>query len=372
MPIVPPEEITQANALLESVRDEWLRRPGVTAVDLGFKWSQGEMTPQIAVRVHVRRKKPLAELSADELFPREVNGVPVDVLEANYQPGNLTGTAQLAAAANNRAQRFDEIPLGVSVGGPLVSAGSLGAIVADNQTGQEMILSNWHVLANSLNPQPGQVIWQPGRVDGGGENDSFAELSRWLLGPYDAAVARLTGERSVKPETVEGRVFGPPRRPMLGMTVWKSSRTTGLTYGFIDGVQMQISLDYPSVGPRQLQQAFRVIPHPDSGAHPGSGDLEVSAPGDSGAIWVEAESGQAVGLHFAGEVGDQPEFALAHDLIPVLERLDVRLVGALPAPVEPPAPDPIKPPIQPTPPPAASGDSFWSRLLAQLRRIFGG
>ena len=367
MSIVPPEKITQANAVLESVRDKWLQRPGVTAVDLGFKWSQGEMTPQVAVRVHVRRKKPVAELSADELFPRELDGVPVDVIEASYRPQHLAG---IAAAVNGRAARFDEIPLGVSVGGPLVSAGSLGAIVTDNQSGERMVLSNWHVFANSLNPPEGLPIWQPGRLDNGGQNDSFAELSRWLIGPYDAAVARLNGERSVKSETIEGRVFGEPRPPMLGMIVWKSSRTSGLTYGFIDGVQMQLNLNYPGVGPRHLQRVFRIIPRP------GSGDAEVSAPGDSGAVWVEAASNQAVGLHFAGELDDQPEFALAHDLIPVLEQLNVRLADALPAPPpEPPPifippPAPVPPPAQPTLPPTANGRSFWAQLLDWLKRVF--
>jgi endonuclease G len=313
------------------------------------------MTPQVAVRVHVQRKKPVAELSADELFPRELDGVPIDVIEAVYRPQHLAGTA---TAVNSRAARFDEIPLGVSVGGPLVSAGSLGAVVTDKQSGERMVLSNWHVFANSLNPPKGLSIWQPGRLDGGSQDDSFAELNRWLIGPYDAAVARLIGERPVKSETIEGRVFGGPRPPVLGMTVWKSSRTSGLTYGFIDGVQMQLNLDYPGVGPRHLQRVFRIIPRP------GSGDAEVSAPGDSGAVWVEATNNQAVGLHFAGEMDDQPEFALAHDLIPVLQQLNVRLAGALPAP-----PEPKRAPIAP---PAGNDHSFWAQLLALLKQILSG
>jgi hypothetical protein len=64
-----PEEMEHAQKVLASVRDEWLQREGVTAVDLGFKWSNGEMTGQLAIRVHLAQKKPLSELSEEELFP---------------------------------------------------------------------------------------------------------------------------------------------------------------------------------------------------------------------------------------------------------------------------------------------------------------
>jgi hypothetical protein len=365
MPVISSDEMAQANAVLDKVSAEWLQRPGVTAVDLGFKWHAGEMTPQLAVRVHVMRKKAPEDLAPEELFPREVDGVPIDVIEASYRPQHLVDLAQQESAVAGRARRHETIPLGVSIGCPQVTAGSLGAIVTDNQSGRQMILSNWHVLANSLNPQPDLPIWQPGRLDGGGMADKFATLDRWLIGPYDAAVAHLSGERPVTEETVEGHVLGPPRQPMLGMVVWKSGRTTGLTYGFVDGVRMQVNLQYPGAGLRRLHQVFRIIPRP------GSGDSEVSAPGDSGSVWVEAASGQAVGLHFAGEVGDQPEYALAHDLNHVLEALAVTLVASPAQPVEPPVELPPAPPapVEPTPP--LEKASFWSWLGGWLRRLFG-
>ena len=65
-----PEEMEHATAVLNSVRDEWLAREGVTAVDLGFKWSQGLMTGKLSIRVHVAQKRPLAELSKQTCFPK--------------------------------------------------------------------------------------------------------------------------------------------------------------------------------------------------------------------------------------------------------------------------------------------------------------
>ena len=54
-----PEELAHAQSVLDSVKEEWLLRPGVTAVDLGFKWTGDMMTGQLAIRVHVVEKKPL-------------------------------------------------------------------------------------------------------------------------------------------------------------------------------------------------------------------------------------------------------------------------------------------------------------------------
>jgi hypothetical protein len=119
MPAFSAAEMVHAEEVLEKVRAEWLQRPGVTAIDLGFEWSQGVMTGRLAIRVHVAQKKPIAELSDEELFPQEVEGVPVDVLEATYGIQSVPeGEFQVEAAADGRGQRFENIPLGVSVGSP--------------------------------------------------------------------------------------------------------------------------------------------------------------------------------------------------------------------------------------------------------------
>ena len=81
---VSPEELDRAEAVLESVRKDWLKKPGVTGVDLGFKWKGGQMTDTLSIRVHVARKKLNIELNEMELFPTEIQGIPVDVIEASY------------------------------------------------------------------------------------------------------------------------------------------------------------------------------------------------------------------------------------------------------------------------------------------------
>lgn len=372
MSSISSEEMEKAEQALAKVREAWLQREGVTAVDLGFKWSQGEMTGQISIRVHVSQKKSVDTLSEDELFPKEVDGVPVDVLEATYGiQVMLEGDSQLEAAVDGRGNRFDEIPLGVSIGSPNITAGTLGAKVYDVETGEAYILSNWHVLLGATTAQPGDPIWQPGRLDGGRAEDKIAEVTRSVLGPFDAAIARLTGARPILDTTLEGDKIADVTAPRLGMLVWKSGRTTGRTEGFIDGVMMSTQINYRSAGVRHLEQVIRIVPRP--GSPPG----EVSLGGDSGSVWVDEASGKAVALHFAGEVGGAPEHALGNDIRKVIERLQIVFSAGL-KPTEPPStpeppeepgqPDPT--PSDPTPPLIKPQPSFLNKLLRWLRDLF--
>jgi endonuclease G len=348
MPDFSEEEMAHAERVLNRVRSQWLQRPGVTAVDLGFKWSHGQMTGQLAIRVHVAEKKAPSELSQEELFPEEVEGVPVDVIEATYGIQLMPEGYQLEAATEGRDQRFDDIPLGVSVGSPHVTAGTLGAKVYDLDDDREMILSNWHVLVGHPDADVNLPVWQPGSADGADSNSGIGRLTRWVLSPYDAAVARLTGARPVQARTLEGERIEDATEPRLGMQIWKSGRTTGRTEGFIDGVKMTVSIDYRLAGVQQLREVFHIVPRP------GAGQVEISMGGDSGSVWVEQESGKVVGLHFAGEVGGAPEYALAHDITAVIEELRVRFPGQRATTIAEP------------PPPL----SLWQRIWHYLRGLF--
>ncbi len=363
-----PEDMEQATAVLNSVRDDWLARNGVTAVDLGFKWSHGLMTGKLSIRVHVAQKLPMAEIAEADLFPDELEDLPVDVIEAKYGIQLLPGNSQLEAAPEARKARYDPIPLGVSVGNPRVTAGTLGAKVYDAASLLPMALSNWHVFVGSPAGSAGEQIWQPGSLDGGNSGDTFAILSRSVLGPFDAAVAQLTNSRDVQTTTLDGDVIEDVTTPQLGMMVWKSGRTTERTEGFIDGIQMTTSINYGAAGVRVMQAVFRIVPRP------GAGNIEVSMGGDSGSIWVDEASGKAIGLHFAGEVGNAPEHGLANELQPVLNMLNVLMPAQRPSepdPPSPPTPDPT-----PAPPPDESDfppppkPGFWQRLWQRFRNAW--
>ena len=85
--------------------------------------------------VLVEQKKPVEALSAEDLIPPDVNGARTDVVEIG----------RLEAFTNPRDRFRPNIPAGVSIGHYMVTAGTLGAIVMDRNTGEPLILSNNHV-----------------------------------------------------------------------------------------------------------------------------------------------------------------------------------------------------------------------------------
>src|SRR5256885_6979139 len=151
-------------------------------------------------------------------------------------------------------------PLGFSVGHPLITAGSIGARVAD-AAGNVFVLSNNHVLANSNDATIGDPALQPGPFDGGtAPADQIGTLPAFNtidfsagLNTIDAAIARSTVDAlgnatPAEPPLDDGygtpnaEIFGDvnPRdgffddkNTLLGLSVQKYGRTTKLTHGTI-------------------------------------------------------------------------------------------------------------------------------------------
>lgn len=393
---IDEERVDAAIAALDSIRRQWLRRPGVSAVDVGFKIKDDELKEDtLALRVHVVRKRYGDDLPDEERFPTEHEDFPVDVIEVDYEVSAARGNnAEDDEAVDPRA-RLSPLQGGISVGNPRVTAGTLGAIVWDREDGWPGLLSNWHVLAGNdaftggcthppsagqpfyhaagtapnvtglepfyhaagLQPfyhatgvQPfyhaaglepfyhpassgrpfpqaavvGEPIYQPGRFDGGTAADTVAVLERALLDRHvDAAVARLTGARAYSP-TIHG--LGPltgVAEPRLGMRLRKSGRSSGLTRGRVDGVSLSTNIDWGSER-HYFEDQIHIVPLDPWPKGPYD---DVSEGGDSGAVWVDEDSGRAVGLHFAGDTGGvtENEHALANRMSRVLDALRVDL-----------------------------------------------
>lgn len=320
---VSKTQVTAAVEALNSVRRDWLRRPGVTAVDVGYKIKGRKMTGEVAVRLHVERKKPPESVERFDLVtssqkPQKVGDFSIDVLEATYGPAEGLGPELVEAEAVNRRGRVNPLIAGISVGNPRVTAGTLGAIVWDRSDGKACILSNWHVLCGDPACAAGEDILQPGRLDGGRARDKVAELKRFRLdADADAALAELTGQREFSRDVLELDPIPGIVAPALGMRVSKSGRTTGLTRGLIDGVSLTTTIRYRSGPVQTFNDQIHIVPRP--GSPP---DFEVSLGGDSGAVWIDDASHRAVGLHFAGETGAAPEHAVANRMEAVARTLN--------------------------------------------------
>lgn len=161
-------DVLQAQRLFQ---ESLMAKPNVVGVAVGLKNSVGD--PSVVVLVE--RKVPVAALSVGESIPKEVDGVKTDVVEVGY----------LRAYDSPRDRYRPEIPSGVSIGHYKITAGTLGTIVTDRTTGEKLILSNNHVLANSNNALVGDPILQPGAADGGqNPADIVARLERFVTMRY--------------------------------------------------------------------------------------------------------------------------------------------------------------------------------------------
>lgn len=330
--------MTQQTVSLESLKvfvrkeaSRFLQQPNVTSIGVGFKIKDGQTTQDLCIQFTVGRKvvpEALERIEATAL-PKSVviDGVevPTDVVQRRYTTGarEIHIDAKLEAAAP-RKSAVDPIVPGVSIGHPDISAGTAGCVVYDAQTGATYLLSNWHVL-NGPRGRIGDAIVQPGRHDDDRVDRNVAgRLARSHLGVAgDCAIATID-HRRLSAEILElGVAVNRLGEPELGDRVIKSGRTTGVTQGVVRRIHTVVRIDYDQAGTTEIG-CFEIGPDP---ARPAP-DGEISMGGDSGSAWLavqdDAASDLMLGLHFAGEVGDEPEHALACYAGSVFEKLGIR------------------------------------------------
>lgn len=308
------EGVRVAKAVHEA---ELLERAHVVGVAVGRKVVHGRETDETCIVVYVDHKEDEVELSRRDRVPRAFDGVRTDVVET----GRFRALELLETVAMDHTRRMRPAPGGVSIAHAKVTAGTLG-ILAHRRSGEAVILSNNHVLANSNDARPGDAILQPGPYDGGRPQDAVASLAEFvpiqfkerdlgslgrlferalapILAPLglglqrlpsgktnlvDAAVAAPRSGDLVAPDILEiGRVAGTADAA-LGKRVRKSGRTTGLTQGRITGLDAVVEVDY---GGKSAVFRGQIV-----------SDL-LSRGGDSGSLIVD-ETNHAVGLLFAG------------------------------------------------------------------------
>lgn len=218
--------------------------------------------------------------------------------------------------------------------GPYCCGGTLGSLVTDG-SGNLYILSNNHVIARFNSASIGEPIHQPALIDTGcfaspaqlvATLSDYIEISENGVNLVDAAIA------SVEPGTVDtsgaildiGPVSSTTLAPSLGQGVKKSGRTSGLTTGTIDAVNVTINVGYRARcnGGKQIVATFADCFRTTSGFSQG---------GDSGSLIVEntGNSPRPVGLLFAG---NSAGVTFGNPIDTVLSELGVSFVGGSPPP----------------------------------------
>jgi hypothetical protein len=310
--------IEQILEVKKKVQTDLMKKKNVNGIGIGFKETGGKKTGELSLVILVTRKIDRARLESKDIIPLEIDNVKTDVKEV----GRIV-------IHKSRTDRWRPAPPGVSIGHYAITAGTFGAVVLDNTTNKKLILSNNHVLANSNDAEIGDNIIQPGYADGGrSPQDRIGNLERFITIIFEKsgdttcsiangvagmtnAIARMLGSKSqlaafradptpnevdaavatpwgdsIKDEILEIGFVTDITEPQLDMRVKKSGRTTGLTKGSITELNAMVQVEYGD-GKTALFENQIIT-------------TNMSEPGDSGSLLVEAETNKAVGLLYAG------------------------------------------------------------------------
>lgn len=314
------QDLSEIVKIKEAAEADLLKRPGVTAVDVGYKYVDGQKTNKIVIRIHVAAKK---DVPLHEQIPKTIAGVETDVLQNTFVPYILKMPATEIIPEVDRTT-YNPLEGGISIGPCRIVdgsayAGTLGMIVLDSVSSTPMMLSNFHVMAIDNGSSTGNTMVQPSLIDGGicPENIAGALQRKSLGGSVDCAVASVTGRISANKVADIGLLKGTALA-VLGTEVRKRGRTTGLTYGTVDSISMTVSTNQgDGLGIVTLTNQFSL--KVDS-VH----STIFSDYGDSGSVIVNGED-KVIGLLFAGDStnGSTNGSTAANPIEPVLEALNI-------------------------------------------------
>ncbi len=334
----------QISELRLEIEEKILKKANVVGMGIGYKDTAGIKSDELALIVLVQDKLPIESLSANDVVPKEVDGVKTDVIRVGK-----------VVAYQNPKNRLRPASPGCSIGHYAITAGTLGAVVRDVTTNEMLLLSNNHVMANSNDAKTGDTILQPGPADGGkAPQDRIADLLRFVKIAYksgdggggdgsecpfanliskimnaiasvlgsktrlmaikaqatnlvDAAVAKPWQTSAIDENTLQiGKIKGTATAT-IGMAVKKSGRTTGLTQGTITVLDATIDVGYG--GNRVATYEHQLLSN------------DMSDPGDSGSLLVDSQN-HAVGLLFAGS----DEVTVYNPIETVLQQLNIKFV----------------------------------------------
>ena len=152
-------ELTQE--IKDKIKEMAKANPNLNSVGLGEKVSGGTATGEPAIVCSVTQKKPIEDLSPEEILPSEITVgnqvIKIDVIEASraYQLGCTTCGGWNGASSGQFTNRQFTRPLrsGVTMSSDREwpGVGTLGTIVKDTATGVLLGLTNNHVIIENPN-----------------------------------------------------------------------------------------------------------------------------------------------------------------------------------------------------------------------------
>lgn len=180
------ERINEIREIKQALRTKLLAHPDILSLGIGYRIKNGKITDEICLVAGVHHKKPEKKLDPKRIIPNKLNhfsrtkGKDISV-RVDVQERGVPAMYQCEACATDLETRVRPVPGGFSISAD--HGGTLGGWVWDNITNQAVLLSNHHVLGNTV----GANVRQPSSSDGGVAGDHFADVIR--AGSLDATIA---------------------------------------------------------------------------------------------------------------------------------------------------------------------------------------
>ncbi len=309
----------------EQAIHQLLAYPGVTGVDVGYRYVQGQMTKEICLRVHVAKKLP--DLAPAERIPPYINGIATDVIEGRYKTYGAVTTAADVNSIDD--ETYDVLEGGISISGmrddQSADTGTLGLVVVDRNTGKPAVLTNAHVVGGENTV--GKKMYQPYPWN----NRPFGSVLRARRsGSIDAALISID-QMSYSFDIMQlGGVQGVNPGAQLGQSVRKRGRQSRLTYGIVEGVHGT----FPISETESYDDIISIKPVRAA---------DFSIEGDSGSVIVDDDN-RVVALLYAGypsELTDDPTVkgrTLSLPIQNVMNAMNCSVSGSENKPAPPPQP----------------------------------
>lgn len=287
-------------SVMEAYEDEILAKKNVVGVGIGHKNREGELS----MVVLVNKKVESSALSEEDMIPKEINGIPTDVIEVGeFEP--------LAGVHSEKHRPVHGGTSAIWVGG---TACTLGAIVYKD--GEAYAFQNTH-CANPhwKGAKLGDKIIQPSPNDGGSKTRDVIGVSSdyeplildgETINYFDSALVKLNVEAT--PLFLEGLgdIEAKPATVKPGDQVWKSGRTTGVQTSNVLATGVTMVCNYGDAYGRGKFKDQVVVMNTDK---------YFTAGGDSSSLVVNNDR-QPVGQIFAGS----STTATFSPIIPIMQR----------------------------------------------------
>jgi hypothetical protein len=294
----------------------------IVGIGIGKKLINGEWTD--CLRIYVVQRQPEGLIRPVEAIPRGtvIAGVPVDVIQLGpfgrnpLSPVKDTGTDTQPGSPIRVKTELTNINEG--------ARGTLGAVVTDGA--DTYILSCNHILAvNGRVPSNRDAAAVVSAEFVGDEKAiasrcEFVPLRRNASNLVDCAIAKLNDAKSVRTDFPAGTVrltSAEVAAPRADMIVSKVGAGTGLTRGRIVDCDVDLFVPYSFLDSVRFDHQMMIQSEPEGGSF--------ATNGDSGALVVDDDSGQAVGMIFASSGG----FAVATPLETVLAEIGRKVDRAI-------------------------------------------